>query len=66
MCEVALAAEMLDVRRLERMIKLGLKPRTEPPRPKVVPQARHLRPSTQYALPFPCAKLQTKEESHDD
>jgi transposase len=51
-CALALAAEMFDVHRLERMIQLGIKPKVEPPRSKVVPLARYLRPSGQYALPF--------------
>jgi transposase len=54
-CRVALAAEMLDVPRLERMLKLAAPP-PEPPEsgvPKVVPIARHLRPAEQYALSTP-------------
>lgn len=52
-CARALAAEMHDFHRLERMVKLAT--RGEPPRPgsgKVVPLARFLRPSAQYALPL--------------
>lgn len=54
-CTVALAAEMHQVHRLERMLKLG------PQAPvngtgstggNVVPLARYLRPASQYALPF--------------
>jgi len=51
-CSRSLAVEMLDVRRLERMIKLGAKPQKDPGLPKVVPLARYLRPATQYALPL--------------
>ena len=65
-CTVALAAEMLDVHRLERMIKLGLRPKTEPPTPKVAPSARYLRAPTQYALPFPSRNTQSPEKPHDD
>jgi transposase len=51
-CATALAFEMHDVRRLERMLKNGV------PRPtsasakssKVIPLARYLRPASQYAL----------------
>jgi hypothetical protein len=51
-CTVALAADMLDVHRLTRMIELGLvaPPAVAPPR--VLPRARYLRPATQYALPL--------------
>jgi len=50
-CAVALKAEMLDVRRLQRMLERA------PPAPKtevaqVIPLARYLRPSAQYALPL--------------
>jgi transposase len=51
-CTIALAAEMLDVYRLRRMLELG---QTAPPAPtsaRVVPLARFLRPATQYALPL--------------
>jgi transposase len=51
-CALALAAEMFDVRRLERMIQLAVKPKAEPPQSNVVPLARYLRDSKQYALPF--------------
>jgi hypothetical protein len=52
-CAVALDAGMLDVKRLERMLKLDSAKPTAPPPPRVIPIARYLRPSTQYALPFP-------------
>lgn len=57
-CAVALAAEMYDVHRLERMLKLGSAPVATPaatpaPAQKMIPTARFLRPSVQYALPFP-------------
>jgi transposase len=54
-CALALAAEMLDVHRLERMVKLGL-PKTQAPAPaaasNVIAIARFLRPASQYALPL--------------
>ena len=50
-CTTALAADMLDVRRLERMLQLT------PPAPaatpaRILPIARYLRPASQYALPL--------------
>lgn len=50
-CTVALAADLLDVGRLQRMLELGT---AAPPAPtgRVLPPARYLRPATQYALPF--------------
>ena len=52
-CTLALAADLLDVRRIERMLKLGAPP--SPPAgdaPRVIPLCRYLRPPEQYALPF--------------
>lgn len=50
-CTIALKAEMLDVRRLERMLQ-----RAAPPplsrSAQVIPLARYLRPASQYALPL--------------
>jgi hypothetical protein len=49
-CETALAAEMLSVHRLTRLLALAAPP---PPLPaaRVLPLARYLRPATHYALP---------------
>jgi hypothetical protein len=52
-CAVALDADMLDVDRLARMLKLGASPAMAPAEPRVIPLSRYLRPATQYALPFP-------------
>ena len=54
-CVTALAAEMVDVHRLERMVKLAVP--TSPslparPAPNVIPFPRFLRPPSQYALPL--------------
>jgi hypothetical protein len=51
-CRLALDAEMYDVRRLERMLQTAATsaPIT-PPSSKPAP-ARHLRPASQYSLPF--------------
>jgi hypothetical protein len=52
-CELALAAQMHDVRRLERMLKLGPPaPTAAAPASNVVPLSRFLRPAEQYALPL--------------
>ncbi len=48
-CVAALAAGMLDVRRLERMLKQAA-PAPPPIAPRIVPQARYLRSSHKYAL----------------
>jgi|FLYL01.1.fsa_nt_gi transposase len=54
-CATALAFDMHDVRRLQRMLKNGsaLPPLAAPETPKVIPLARYLRPASQYALPLP-------------
>ena len=52
-CTVALEADMLNVRRLQRMLEAA---RTQPALPgiaPVVPIARHLRPKEHYRLPLP-------------
>ncbi len=61
-CITALAIEMLDVHRLERMLKLAPPPSPPPRAPKVIPLARFLRPSTQYALPLASRETETPEE----
>ena len=51
-CTTALAAEMIDVKRLQRMLELGGPSAPNPSAPqKVLPFARHLRPPEKYALP---------------
>jgi hypothetical protein len=61
-CTPALAADMLDVRRLERMLQLT------PPTPaaapaRILPIARYLRPASQYALPFTAPTPKGEPES---
>lgn len=52
-CRVALSAEMHDVRRLERMLQAATAPpASDAPLPKKAPPARHLRPASDFALPF--------------
>jgi hypothetical protein len=52
-CTVALAADMLDLKRLKRMVEQGLVAPPVPAPPRVLPRPRYLRPAVQYALPFP-------------
>ena len=54
-CETALAAEMLSVHRLARLLALAAPP-PPPPAARVLPLARYLRPATHYALPRPVAE----------
>jgi hypothetical protein len=61
-CTVALAADLLDVRRLQRMLELGTVA-PPPPSGRVLPPARYLRPATQYALPFRATPPSEGEES---
>lgn len=62
-CAVALAADLLDVKRLARMLALGV-PAPAPAAPaRVLPLARYLRPATQYALPLAAAPTPKGEES---
>jgi hypothetical protein len=57
---VALAADMLDVRRLQRMLEQGLLAPAAPPPARVIPRGRYLRPATQYALPLRPASSSTE------
>ncbi len=63
-CATALAVEMIDVHRLERMLQLSPPPTPTPPRasPKVIPLARFLRPPSQYALPLASREAEKPEE----
>lgn len=51
-CDLALAADMHDVRRLRRMIERAVAPPPAAPPSNVIPLARYLRPASQYALPL--------------
>jgi len=52
-CARALDAGMHDVQRLERMLRLATPPEQIPAAGgKVLPLARYLRPTSQYALPL--------------
>ena len=67
-CAIALAFDMHDVRRLQRMLKNGTAPPTvsPPPLSKVIPLARYLRPATQFALPLAAPKPVTSESTQGD
>ena len=56
-CRTALAADMLDVRRLQRMLELAVAHPTSPApaSARIIPLARYLRPASQYALPLSSA-----------
>jgi hypothetical protein len=51
-CLTALAAEMLDVRRLERMLQQAAPSTAPATSARVIPLGRYLRSPRQYALPF--------------
>lgn len=59
-CAIALAADMLDVHRLKRMLALAQAPSTGTPA-RVIPLGRFLRPASQYALPLPVADRPASE-----
>jgi transposase len=62
-CTIALAADMLDVHRLQRMLELG-QPAPSPVPARVIPLARFLRPASQYALPL--TPTASEGDPHDD
>jgi hypothetical protein len=62
-CTVALAADMLDVRRLQRMLEHGLATPPDAPIARALPRARYLRPATQYALPLTAATPSSEGET---
>lgn len=63
-CATALEADMIDVRRLERMLQRGAPPQVTPPSPPahVISIARYLRPASQYRLPLQCETTTQKGE----
>lgn len=61
-CTTALAAEMIDVYRLRRLLELARPPALMAVPDKVVPLARYLRPPRQYALPFTSRDREDKGE----
>jgi hypothetical protein len=62
-CAAALAADMLDVRRLQRMLEFAsAAPATSSAPARVIPLARYLRPASQYALPLHVADTPSDEQ----
>jgi hypothetical protein len=61
-CAVALPADMLDVRRLQRMLEQGPPATTATPPARVIPRGRYLRPAIQYALPLRLATASSEGE----
>ena len=59
-CAIALAAEMLDVRRLQRMLEQAATPSAAAPHAPL-PSARFLRPASQYALPLALREPSSKK-----
>jgi transposase len=63
-CRLALQAEMVDVRKLTRLLELAAVPTPPTPRPPLVPcTGRFLRPAQQYALPLFSAKASNQGEN---
>jgi hypothetical protein len=65
-CAFAVAADMFDVFRLERMLKLAVAPPPPMPAPEPSPgrviQGRFLRPASDYALPCIAQSVDEGEE----
>jgi Mu transposase, C-terminal domain len=62
-CALAVAADMVDVFRLERMLKLAAPPSPPAEPARVIPIGRYLRPATDYAV-LPCVQ-QAIDEGED-
>jgi transposase len=61
-CTQALAVEMHDVHKLERMVKLAVPLAPPATSPKVIPLARYLRPPSQFALPLASRETDNRGE----
>lgn len=61
-CTLALTLDMLDIRRLQRMLELGHAMPAPAPAGRVLPLARYLRPAHQYALPLVASTAQGETE----
>jgi transposase len=61
-CTIALTADMLDVKRLQRMLETAATAPPATPPAHVIPLARYLRPAAQYALPLRPARASSDGE----
>jgi transposase len=53
-CAIAVGADMIDIYRLKKLLEIAPStPASPPPRGRLIPIARFLRPAEQYALPLP-------------
>jgi hypothetical protein len=57
MCQLALAAELVDVTRLKRMLALATPPPADAPALRALAGARYLRPVTEYVLVRPTPEV---------
>ena len=64
-CVIALAAEMLDIHRLRRMLELGQAAAPAAAPARVLPLARFLRPASQYALPLLAPERRSEGDPDD-
>jgi hypothetical protein len=62
-CVVAIAADMFDVFRLERMLKLGAPPAPAPEPARVIQMGRYQRPASDFALPCIAQSIDEGEDS---
>jgi hypothetical protein len=62
-CTTALAADLVDVHRVKRMLEHGIGALPAVPPARVMPLPRYLRPATQYQLPLPSAASEGEESS---
>ena len=62
-CHLALEVDMLDVRKLRRLLELAVVTPSDVPSPQVIPLARFLKPPQQYALPLGTKIMSRKGES---
>jgi len=62
-CALAIAADMFDAFRLERMLKLAAPPAPEPEPARVIQAGRFLRPVSDYALPCIAQSIDEGEDS---
>jgi transposase len=66
-CRTALEVDLLNVKRLTRLIELAVKPEPPPTSPAdVIPISRYLRPAEQYALPGLSARNSYNDQQDDE